>query len=291
MLTAYDPLPRRPCRVTVAGVSGSGKTTLTRRVAGLLDLPYTEMDALFHGPGWTPRPTFGVEVDAVVSGDRWATEWQYDYARPLIAARADLLVWLDVPFPVVLGRVVRRTVRRRIRRERLWNGNQEAPLHTFLTDPEHVVRWSISTRHLYRERVPALEAAYPHLKASRCPAVLNVVSVGGLRPGPFIGAYNVGKAALTHLTKQLAMELAPDIRVNAIAPGLVKTSFARALWEPNEEGANRMQALGRVEVGAQPLLGGVGWRDGGATSLCILAADGGRTAVRQWRLFRRGPLL
>jgi 3-oxoacyl-[acyl-carrier protein] reductase len=76
--------------------------------------------------------------------------------------------------------------------------------------------------------------------------VLNVVSVGGLRPGPGIGAYNVGKAALTHLTKQLAMELAPGVRVNAVAPGLVKTKFARALWEPNEEGAAKMQALGRI---------------------------------------------
>ena len=76
--------------------------------------------------------------------------------------------------------------------------------------------------------------------------MLNVVSVGGLRPGPFIGAYNVGKAALTHMTKQLAMELAPGVRVNAIAPGLVKTDFARALWEPNEDASNRMQALGRI---------------------------------------------
>ncbi len=78
--------------------------------------------------------------------------------------------------------------------------------------------------------------------------VLNVVSVGGLRPGPFIGAYNVGKAALTHMTKQLAMELAPGVRVNAIAPGLVKTDFARALWEPNEDASNKMQALGRIGV-------------------------------------------
>ncbi len=78
--------------------------------------------------------------------------------------------------------------------------------------------------------------------------MLNVVSVGGLRPGPFIGAYNVGKAGLTHMTKQLAMELAPGVRVNAIAPGLVKTDFARALWEPNEDASNKMQALGRIGV-------------------------------------------
>jgi adenylate kinase family enzyme len=167
VLTASDPLPRRPSRVAVAGVSGSGKSTLARRIADLLALPYTEMDALFHGPAWTPRPTFEAEVGALIAGERWATEWQYDHARPLIAARADLLVWLDVPFPVVLGRVVRRTVRRRVRREELWNGNREGPLLGFFTDPEHVVRWSMSTRHQYRERVPAVETAHPDLTIVR----------------------------------------------------------------------------------------------------------------------------
>ena len=77
-------------------------------------------------------------------------------------------------------------------------------------------------------------------------SVLNVVSVGGMRPGPFIGAYNVSKAALIHLTRQLAQELAPGVRVNAIAPALVKTDMARALWEPNEEAMARGHALGRL---------------------------------------------
>jgi 3-oxoacyl-[acyl-carrier protein] reductase len=78
--------------------------------------------------------------------------------------------------------------------------------------------------------------------------VLNVVSVGGFRPGPFIGAYNVSKAALIHLTRQLAQELAPNVRVNAIAPALVKTDMARALWEPNEQAMARGHALGRLGV-------------------------------------------
>jgi adenylate kinase family enzyme len=167
VLTATDPLPHRPQRIAVAGVSGSGKSTLAGRLGSLLGLPHHEMDALHHGPGWTVRPEFESDVDAVVASDAWVCEWQYDYARPLLAARADLLVWVDPPFPVTLSRVVRRTVRRRVRREVLWNGNVEGPLHTFLTDREHVVRWAISTRHVYDERVPALAAARPELPVVR----------------------------------------------------------------------------------------------------------------------------
>jgi len=65
--------------------------------------------------------------------------------------------------------------------------------------------------------------------------VLNIASVGGLASQPHaIGYYNATKAAVVHLTRQLAVELAPAVRVVCLAPGLVKTDFARALWEPNE---------------------------------------------------------
>jgi adenylate kinase family enzyme len=167
VLTAHDPLPTRPGRVLVAGTSGSGKSSLARRLGELLALPYTEVDALHHGPGWTKRPSFEADVEAFTSRGSWVCEWQYSSVRPLLAERAELLVWLDLPFRLVLSRVVRRTLRRRVRREELWNGNVEPPLRTFFTDPEHIVRWSISTRHTYRERVPALAVDHPHLTVVR----------------------------------------------------------------------------------------------------------------------------
>ena len=61
--------------------------------------------------------------------------------------------------------------------------------------------------------------------------VVNISSVGGLATSPILGVYDITKAALIHLTKQLAAELGPKVRVNAIAPGLIKTDFARVLWE------------------------------------------------------------
>ena len=61
--------------------------------------------------------------------------------------------------------------------------------------------------------------------------VINISSVGGLGTSAILGVYDITKAALIHLTKQLAAELGPKVRVNAIAPGLIKTDFARILWE------------------------------------------------------------
>ncbi len=62
-------------------------------------------------------------------------------------------------------------------------------------------------------------------------SIVNISSVGGLSTNPILGVYDVTKAALIHLTKQLAAELAPRVRVNCLAPGLVKTDFAKVLWE------------------------------------------------------------
>lgn len=64
--------------------------------------------------------------------------------------------------------------------------------------------------------------------------VVNMASIGGLGPEPGIGWYNTTKAAVIYLTKQLAFELAPSVRVNAIAPGLVRTELAKALWSTRE---------------------------------------------------------
>jgi NAD(P)-dependent dehydrogenase (short-subunit alcohol dehydrogenase family) len=77
-------------------------------------------------------------------------------------------------------------------------------------------------------------------------AVVNVASVGGVLTEPGIGWYNATKAALMHLTRQLATELAPGARVNAVAPGVVRTHLARALWESYEQQLNAALPLGRI---------------------------------------------
>ena len=79
-------------------------------------------------------------------------------------------------------------------------------------------------------------------------AVVNVASVAGLRPAPGIALYGASKAMLIHLTEELAVELGPDIRVNAVAPAVVKTRFATALYEGREEQVSAQYPLGRLGV-------------------------------------------
>lgn len=169
-LSSTDRLPGRPSRVLVCGTSGSGKTTIARRVSAILGIPHVEIDALFHGPGWQPRTSFLDDVAAFANQPSWVTEWQYGAARPLLLARADLLVWLDLPRGAVMGQVIARTLRRRLRREELWNGNVEPPLWTVFTDREHIVRWAWSTHHQTPERIAAARQQRPELPIVRLPS-------------------------------------------------------------------------------------------------------------------------
>lgn len=79
-------------------------------------------------------------------------------------------------------------------------------------------------------------------------AIVNIASVAGQRPAPGIGTYGASKAALIHVTQELANELGPNIRVNAVAPAVVKTKFATALYEGREEAVAAAYPLKRLGV-------------------------------------------
>ncbi len=97
-------------------------------------------------------------------------------------------------------------------------------------------------------RAPLLwaRAAWHSSMATRGGAIVSIGSAGGRRPSPLIGAYNVSKAALHYLTRQLAHELAPGVRVNAVAAAIVKTRLSEALWSYDEEAVAKTHPLERL---------------------------------------------
>jgi adenylate kinase family enzyme len=166
LLGPFDALPPAR-RILLRGASGSGKTTLGRTLAQRTGIRYIELDSLFHGPDWVPRESFAKDVAALAAEPEWITEYGYSRARPILAPRGELLVWLDLPRWRVMSQVVTRTVRRRVAREQLWNGNVEPPFRSFLTDPDHIVRWAWRTQPEQAAEVQRLRAARPDLPVVR----------------------------------------------------------------------------------------------------------------------------
>ncbi len=108
-------------------------------------------------------------------------------------------------------------------------------------------------------------------------SIVNVASVAGLRPAPNIGMYGASKAALIHVTEELAVELGPDVRVNAVAPAVVKTKFAQALYEGREDEVSAPYPLKRLGV-PEDIAGVVAFllsQDAAWLTGQTIAADGG----------------
>lgn len=168
---AGDPLPVHE-RIVVCGVTGIGKSTLCRRLSEQWNLPYTELDSLAHGPGWTRPATFEGDVARIAAGQRWVSELQYvnSGAGWLLAERAQLLVWLDYPRRISRVRLLRRTVARARSGTEIWpgTGNVEKPLRTVFTDPNHLLRWEMRTHAVWREtHIPHVREEYPHISIVR----------------------------------------------------------------------------------------------------------------------------
>lgn len=140
-------------RVSVIGTTGSGKTTFSRRLAGLLDVPHIELDAIhWRQGGWSPLPKerFQAEVATVADGPRWVIEGNYSAVRPAVWARAETVIWLDYSFAVTFSRLLQRTLRRSLRREELWGGNQENLV--LMLSRESILLWCLKTYRRNRQK-------------------------------------------------------------------------------------------------------------------------------------------
>jgi adenylate kinase family enzyme len=145
-----------PRRVVIIGTSGSGKTTLARRLASAIGAPHVELDGLHHGPDWVPAPPerLRAAVRERTGGPCWVVDGTYGSTlADELWPRADTVVWLDLPLPVLQLRIVRRSVWRIVRRTELWNGNRET--WGALLGRESLLWWVIGATRRYRVELPA----------------------------------------------------------------------------------------------------------------------------------------
>jgi adenylate kinase family enzyme len=149
-------------RVSVVGTSGAGKSTLSQALAGALDADFLELDSVFHQPGWVPLPReeFRERVAAAVAGERWVIDGNYtSQVKDLVWARADTVVWLDLPRRTVMRRIIWRSFRRAAARTELWNGNRERWRNFFSLDKEEsVIAWAWQTHAATRAKLEAAMA-------------------------------------------------------------------------------------------------------------------------------------
>lgn len=154
-------------RVVVVGSSGVGKSWLASSLANRLGSAFVELDELFWGPNWTPKPTeeFRSLVKSAAAGERWVAAGNYSSARGELWSRATAVVWLDFSLACALRRLLPRTARRLWHREILWHGNRESWIRTLFTR-ESIVWWLLTTHNERRRSFRALRDGkqFSHLR-------------------------------------------------------------------------------------------------------------------------------
>jgi len=153
-------------RALVIGNSCAGKSTFARALAANTSLPLIELDALYWEPHWQPkeRSTFRREVARAIAGNCWIVVGNYSSVRDVVWPRPTMVFWLNYGFPIVFARALRRTIRRSVTGEELWNGNRESWRRSFLSS-DSILWWVITTHQRRRREFAALRAAnaYPAL--------------------------------------------------------------------------------------------------------------------------------
>jgi adenylate kinase family enzyme len=169
----------------IATASGCGKTTFGRTLAERLGVRFVELDALHWQAGWTEldADTLRRRVEPIVSGDAWVVDGSYrGKLGDLVLERADTVVWLDLPRRIWLPRLVRRTFRRAITGEELWNGNRETLRGAFLP-ADSLLRFALANDRPRRHRYPR-ELARFRVARLRSPEEVDAFLRSAQRRGP-----------------------------------------------------------------------------------------------------------
>lgn len=138
---------------------------MAHRLAQRLGCPHVELDAIHWGADWTPAPleTFRSRMVQALSGATWTVDGNYSKVRDIVLCRADTLVWLDYPLPLILWRLIRRTLGRLVTREELWSGNREEWRSQVGRDS--LLLWALRTYRRRRREYTAIQgdSRYSHL--------------------------------------------------------------------------------------------------------------------------------
>jgi len=142
-------------RVSVVGTSCSGKTTVSRQIASQFHIPHVELDAVYWQPNWIRLQIdrFRSAAELAAAGNQWVIDGNYGSVRDIIWKRATDVVWLNLPFVVVLWRAIKRTGRRVITGEELFAGNRETVRNTLLD--RDGIPWVVIRSHHRRTRIYA----------------------------------------------------------------------------------------------------------------------------------------
>ena len=158
--SGFKQIPRtldsKHLRISVVGTLGSGKTTFAGKVSRITKAPHIELDGLHWEPNWVEAPNaiFRERVGRSLQGDSWVADGNYHQVRDIVWSRANTVVWLDYPFKIIMGRLAKRTLRRILTREKLWNGNREHFRNLFSKDS--VFLWVLKSYRRRRRQYPGL---------------------------------------------------------------------------------------------------------------------------------------
>ena len=162
-------------RINIVGSGGSGKTRLATALAEQLHCPYFELDELHWGPNWTETPLdeFRTRVAALAQGECWVIDGNYGgKVRDILWPRATTVVWLDYQLPLILWRLIRRSLQRSLTREELWNGNRETLRGQFV-DKDALIWYVIKTHKRRRRQMlkAMVDPAYQQIEFVRLPSL------------------------------------------------------------------------------------------------------------------------
>lgn len=154
-------------RILIVGTCGSGKTTLGAQLGRQLNIPVHDIDELYWGPNWTPRPQpeFHADIERAIATPQWIITGNYTSLRGLLCPQATTIIWLNYSFPLIFSRLFSRSVSRIITRKEMFGGCHETFWRTFCSH-DSIFVWLFKTFRKRRREYGEMraEGTYPQLE-------------------------------------------------------------------------------------------------------------------------------